>query len=287
MRLAITGTTGRAGRALANRLADRHEIVEVPKAVLDLASPDPAASLAGVEFDALIHPAGMTSLEACEDDPDRARRVNAGAPAALARFCAEHGKRMLAFSTDYVFDGREPGLRTESDEPAPLSVYGRTKRDGESGVLDAGGTVVRVSWIFGPEKPAFPDQVLADALAGRPLSAIADKFSLPTFTADLAGWIDTLLRCGCPPGIFHACNSGEPVSWHDIAREVVRFLHSAGRLPAIPEVKALQLDEIPFFRAPRPRHTALATGKLADLLGHAPRDWKEALREHLTGRISR
>ncbi len=287
MRLAITGTTGRVGRALANRLTGRHEIVELPKVVLDLDSSDPAVALADLEFDALIHPAGMTSLEACEDDPDTARRVNADAPAALARFCTERGKRMLAFSTDYVFDGREPGLRTESDDPAPLSAYGRTKRDGELGVLDAGGTVVRVSWIFGPEKPAFPDQVLSDALAGRPLSAIADKFSLPTFTADLAGWIDTLLYRGCPPEIFHACNSGEPVSWHDIAREVVRFLHDTGRLPAMPEIKALRLDETPFFRAPRPRHTALAAGKLADLLGHDPRNWKEALREHLAGRISR
>lgn len=287
MRLAITGTTGRVGRALADRLAGEHEILEIPRSALDLAMPDPASGLAALDFDVLLHPAGMTGLEACEDDPELAHKVNAEAPAALARFCAERGKRIVAFSTDYVFDGREPGLRHEDGKTEPLSVYGRTKRDGELGVLEAGGTVVRVSWVFGPEKAAFPDQVFADALAGRPLAAVADKFSLPTFTGDLAGWIGGMLEHGFPPGIFHACNGGEPVSWHDLACETVGFLHERGLLSALPEVRPLELAELAFFRAERPRHTALATDRLAELLGGRPRGWREALRAHLAVRISR
>ena len=279
MRLAITGTTGRVGRALADRLAGRHEVLELPRARLDLAGDRLAARLAEWDFDALLNPAGMTSLEDCEDDPGRARRVNAEAPGECARVCAERGVPMLHFSTDYVFVGEEPGWRCEDDEAAPFSVYGATKLEGERRVLAAGGTVMRVSWVFGPEKPAFPERMLDDALAGRPLAAVADKFSRPTFTADLAGWVAAWLDAGAPGGVFHACNGGPATSWHGMAEEIVAYLSDRGR--PVPELRALELDRMAAFRAPRPRHSAMATARLEALLGVPPRDWREALREHL------
>ena len=186
-----------------------------------------------------------------------------------------------------MFDGRKPGLRTEEETPAPLSVYGRTKEEGERGVLAAGGTVMRVSWVFGPEKPAFPDSIISGALAGRMLSAVADKFSLPAYTPDICDWVEGLLSLGLPPGLFHACNGGPVTSWHGIAVEVVRLLHERAGLP-LRMVKGLPMAEMGAFRAPRPRHTAMATGKLEALLGRPPRDWREALRLHLeSGLLSR
>jgi dTDP-4-dehydrorhamnose reductase len=278
MRLAITGTTGRVGRALADRLAADHEIVPLPRAALDLARPEAAArAVADLDFDVLLNPAGVTGLEACEDDPGLARQVNAVAPAVLAVACG--GRPMLHFSTDYVFGGETPGWRQEDEPTGPLSVYGRSKADGEAGVLAAGGAVMRVSWVFGPEKPAFPDQILRQALDGGELAAVADKFSLPCFTPDLCDWVSRWLGAGCPADIFHACNRGEPASWHDIACEITDFLTAAGR--PVAKVKALALDEMAAFRARRPRHTAMATGRLNRLLGEPPRHWREALREHL------
>lgn len=280
--MAITGTSGRVGRALADRLAGAYEVTELPRARFDLARDEPARALADLECDALFNPAGLTSLEACEDDPGEALRANVLGPAALAAFCAERGVRLVHFSTDYVFDGLEPGWKEESHPTAPLSVYGRTKRQGEETVLAAGGAVVRVSWVFGPEKPAFPDSVAREALAGRPLRAVADKFSLPTFTKDLADWMERLLAAGVPAGVFHACNRGDqPVSWHDLAQEVVAFLAERRLIDAATPVEAVLLAEVPAFRAPRPRHTAMSTGRLAGLLGGPPRDWRIALREHL------
>jgi len=287
MHIAITGTTGRVGRALADRLAVRHTVTELPRALLDLNGLDVAGALAEVDFDVLLNPAGMTGLEQCEDEPELARRANALAPAVLAALCRERGKKILHFSTDYVFDGRKPGLRTEEETPAPLSVYGRTKEEGERGVLAAGGTVMRVSWVFGPEKPAFPDSIISGALAGRMLSAVADKFSLPAYTPDICDWVEGLLSLGLPPGLFHACNGGPVTSWHGIAVEVVRLLHERAGLP-LRMVKDLPMAEMGAFRAPRPRHTAMATGKLEALLGRPPRDWREALRLHLeSGLLSR
>lgn len=279
MRIAITGTTGRVGQALARHFAEHHEVIALPRTRLDLAAPDCGRFLEELDFEVLLNPAGLTGLEQCEGDPALARQVNALAPAAFAVVCRERGKQMLHFSTDYVFDGREPGLRTEDEEPSPLSVYGTTKREGEQAVLAAGGTVMRISWVFGPEKPAFPDQILERALAGRELAAVADKFSRPTFTGDLCEWVAAWLAAGAPAGIFHASNSGPVTSWHGMAQEVLAFLARKG--VATPPLEALALDDMTAFRAPRPRHTAMATRRLEVLLGKAPRDWREAMREHL------
>lgn len=283
MRIAITGTTGRVGQALARHFAGLHEVIALPRTRLDLAAPDCGRFLEELDFEVLLNPAGLTSLEQCEDDPPLARQVNALAPAALAAVCRERGKKMLHFSTDYVFDGREPGLRTEDEEPSPLSVYGKTKREGEQAVLAAGGAVMRISWVFGPEKPAFPDQILERALAGRELAAVADKFSRPTFTGDLCEWVGAWLAADAPAGVFHASNSGPVTSWHGMALEILAILSERGI--ATPPLKALALDEMPAFRAPRPRHTAMSTRRLEALLGGAPRDWREAMREHLESRL--
>jgi dTDP-4-dehydrorhamnose reductase len=282
MRIAITGTTGRVGRALARYLAASHEVVELPRRRLDLAAGG-GRVLEDLDFDVLLNPAGLTGLEQCEDDPALARRVNAAAPAALAAVCRERGKKLLHFSTDYVFAGRTPGLRTEDEATEPLSVYGKTKREGELGVLAAGGAVMRVSWVFGPEKAAFPDQIFDRAVAGQELAAVADKYSKPTFTRDLGEWVEAWLEAGGPAGPIHACNGGPAVSWHGMAEEILSFLVANGI--AVPRLAALELDRMPAFRAARPRHTAMATPRLEALLGKPPRDWREALREYLESRL--
>lgn len=284
MRLAITGTTGRVGRALADRLSSRHEVIELSRAKWDFCDPGIAGRLEGLDFDVLLNPAAITGLEACEDDAVRAFRVNSEIPGMLAVVCG--GRPMLHFSTDYVFDGVLPGLRRESDPTRPLSVYGRSKLKGEERVLAGGGTVMRVSWVFGPEKAAFPDQFVGRVIAGERLAAVSDKYSLPTYTPDLCEWVSAWLDGDCPGGVFHACNSGSPVSWHGIAMEISAILAGCGM--QVPYVHALALEEMTEFRAVRPRHTAMATDRLEGLLGRTPRSWREAISDHVrTALISR
>lgn len=281
MRLAITGTGGRVGRALADWLAADHEVLELSRENFDLSGPAIGKRLSGLDFDLLLHAAALTSLEACEDDPELARRINAEAPGELAKVCHLSGRGMVHFSTDYVLAGDVPGLHDEDSCVAPISVYGKSKLAGERRVLDQGGCVMRVSWVFGPERPAFPDQVIRQALAGEPLMAVADKTSMPTFTRDLAAWVGAGIEAGFPKGVLHACNGGEPVSWHGMAEVVVDCLVEKGRLKVRPVVDGQKLSEISAFRAARPRHTAMATGKLSALIGSPPRDWREALREYV------
>ncbi|MEO0017529.1 MAG: hypothetical protein RLZZ522_812, partial [Verrucomicrobiota bacterium] len=177
-RVAVTGTTGRVGAALARHFASDHEVVELPRARFDLADPAGVARvLEGLDCDIFLNPAGVTGLEACLDDPALAQRVNADAPGEIAAWAARRGVRLIHFSTDYVLGGREPGLHDETETPEPLSDYARTKLAGEQAVLALpGACVMRVSWVFGPEKAALVDTVRAKALAGEPLAAVADKF---------------------------------------------------------------------------------------------------------------
>lgn len=286
MRVAITGTGGRVGRALANRLAARYEILELPRELLDLADPKAVAAVEDLDFDCLLHPAAMTSLEVCEDEPELAQQVNASSTAMLAGLCRRRSRRMVYFSTDYVLGGQEEGLHAEDEPLDPRSIYARTKAEGEHATLAEGGCVVRVSWVFGPERPAFPDQVVERSLAGQALAAVIDKTSLACATGDLAEWVEKIIMEGCPAGVFHACQSGEPTSWHGMARVIVDQLHELGRIGPL-EVEAQTLDEMTGFRAVRPRHTAMSTARLTDLLGTPPRGWEEALRGHVSQLISR
>jgi dTDP-4-dehydrorhamnose reductase len=287
MRIAVTGTTGRVGAALARHLSAHHQIIALPRRVLDLADPQSiATTLETLKCDVFVNPAGLTSLELCEDDPALAMRINAEAPAEIAKWAAIRGIPVFHFSTDYVFGGEIPSLRSETDATVPVNVYGRSKLAGENAILaNPNNTVVRVSWVFGPERASFIDQVFDAALAGRPLAAVADKFSLPVFTQDLAGWAECLIEHQAT-GVFHACNSGKPVSWHDMATAVVEEMVATGVISEIPPLQNQTLREMTSFRAERPRFTAMSTRRLAGILGQPPRPWQEALAEYIASRRS-
>ena len=286
MRIAITGTTGRVGAALVRHLAGQHEIIPLPRAVCDLEdSASLKSALDALECDVFIHPAALTNLETCEDDPRLAMRLNSAVPGKIAIWAAERGVRMIHLSTDYVFDGEINITLTETMKPSPISAYGRSKFAGEQAVLThPGNLVLRVAWVFGPDKPSFVDQIFDNALAGKPLSVVADKFSLPTCTTDLAHWISALLETDAS-GVLHACNPGEAVSWHGMAEFVVREMTALGVLQSCPEVAKLKLDEITFFRARRPRYTVMDTTRLSSLIGEL-RPWPEALAEHVKNRCA-
>ncbi len=127
--------------------------------------------------EAVVNCAAVSSLEACVDDPLSAHLVNAVAPAMMARACAREGKRFIHLSTDYVLDGRRPGLKGEGASCKPVCVYGESKREGELQVMEEypDAVVVRVSWVCGhPGKPGFAEAVARKALEGEPRAAVGD-----------------------------------------------------------------------------------------------------------------
>lgn len=281
----VLGGGGRLGAALVRRLAGTRQVFSPTRQEVDLADLDRlAAQLGTADFQGVINCAAITSLEACEEHPALARVVNTDAPALLAEVCQARGARFIHISTDYVFPGDGNAPLSEGDPTGPLSIYGSTKLAGEQAVLAAcpQALVARVSWLFGPDKPAFPETVVAQARAGGPVMAIHDKWSTPTSTEDIATWLDMLLSKPAREvhGLLHVCNSGQ-ASWLEYAQTVLDLAAELGLLPESPPARGHSMVGFAPFKAPRPRYTPMDNARLVALLGQPVRPWQEALRSHL------
>lgn len=283
-RLLILGATGRLGSTLAAYCASRFEIIPAGRAVVDLNRPETVrSSLDGLDFDLMVNAAALTNPDACEEDPAMAQRVNADAPAELAKVCAERKARFIHLSTDYVFAGNGCLFLDENAATQPVSAYGRTKRAGEIQVLEAdpSALVARVSWLFGPKGGDVPEAVLRRAREGQSLGFIEDKWSVPTSTVDIARWLERLLTdLRHVTGVLHLCNTGV-ATWRDYAQVTLDLAHKHGLLDGPHATHGLKLRDFPQFKAARPPFTAMSNARLSFILGETPRNWQSALDEHI------
>lgn len=284
-RILILGSNGGLGRALVRKLSPKHELTAWTRADLDFEQPEAIAGrLARCEFDVLLNPAGMTSPDACEYQPEKARFANVIGPQILAECCLARGARLIHFSTDHVFSGEPRDLWSEDDPTEPVNVYGRTKREGELAVLQASSDalVARVSWLFGPDKPSHPDQMIERALQGADLTAVADKVSVPTSTQDVCEWIERLIHQPAT-GVLHLCNRGM-ASWHSWAEKTLGLAESLGLPFKTTQVRPIKLAELMQLKAARPLSTVMSNQRLQNLLGIEIRHWSAALEDYLVGK---
>ncbi|QQL45322.1 dTDP-4-dehydrorhamnose reductase [Sulfuriroseicoccus oceanibius] len=287
----VVGAHGRIGSALVRRYSANpdYQVTGIGRDSLDLSNPASIDhALAGLDFDLLINAAALTNVDYCEQHPGEAQSANCSGPKQLAEICAERGARMIHISTDYVFGGDTPGMRSEDDATAPTGVYGQSKLDGEHAVLEVLGTaglVVRTSWVFGPDRPSFPDMILQRAQENDVLEAIGDKWSCPCYSEDFAEYLELLFQQKDAHGVFHLCNSGA-CSWSEYAQQVVDIATDLGIALRCHSVTPTKLADMDRFVAPRPVHTAMATVKFHAATGCAPRDWQSALRDYLTAKVS-
>lgn len=281
-RILILGATGGLGRALLRHFSARNETTIWGRTELDFDSPARMAdTLMARSFDVLINAAGMTSPDVCETRPEQAQMANVTAPRILAECCQARGAHLIHFSTDYVFSGEPHDRWREEDVTRPVNVYGRTKRDGELAVLNAcpGAVVARVSWLFGPDKPSHPDNIIQRALLTDEVAAVADKYSIPTSTADVCAWTECLMRARAA-GIWHLCNSGS-ATWHSWAEAALQVAERLGLPVKTTRVEPVTLASLKQFKAQRPVMTVMSNARLQTMLGNQIRHWSEALEEYL------
>src|SRR6266403_6289509 len=191
-RIVVIGAKGRLGAALTREYQHAFPAKAFTRSQLDLGKLDQIQSvLSAIEFDLLLNCAALTNVDYCETHRNEAFLINAQAPRLLAEICAEKSAKLIHISTDYVFDGKQDTPYIEEDLPAPLSVYAESKLVGEREVLAVSqkNLVVRLSWVFGPDKPSFIDQIIQRARENETMTAVADKFSSPTYTIDVANWL--------------------------------------------------------------------------------------------------
>jgi dTDP-4-dehydrorhamnose reductase len=252
----ITGATGTLGRAFARLCRKRHLAYRLlSRHDMDITNPDSVErALAHHRPWAVVNTAGYVRVDDAETDVERCLRENTIGPAVLAAACARHGVHLTTFSSDLVFNGAKDGPYVESDEPAPLGVYGRSKAEAEQRVLDkhAGALVVGPPAGFGPGGKNNKVTLGRNALeGGAPFRAASDLTVSPTYVPDLVHACLDLAIDG-EAGIWHLSNVGG-TTWAGLAAKAAEQAGvDASRLEAVPGA-ALG------FTAARPRQVALGS----------------------------
>jgi dTDP-4-dehydrorhamnose reductase len=257
-RLLLTGAGGQLGRALQEAFAaDR--VTALTHADWDVAFPPP-------DFDPppdlVLHAAAWTNVDGAEDDPQGAAAVNVGG----TQHAASLGAPIVAYSTDYVFDGRKREPYVESDSPNPLSVYGRSKLHGEAAAGDQ-AWIVRSSWLFGPTGHNFLRTMLRLGAEREELGVVDDQRGSPTYVGHLAGATKEVV--GLPFGVWHVAAEGD-CSWADFAEAIFQEAGIACR------VRRISSADWP-AKATRPAFSLLRSEKGAPVLPH----WRDGLRSCL------
>lgn len=283
-KLVVVGSGGRLGRSLMDSLARDHEVIGFDHKSLDLSSIDAIDSALGaLDYDELILSGALTAVDYCETHRDEAFAVNATGPGRIAEITADKGAHLTYISTDMVFDGLKSGLYIEADEAIPANVYGESKLEGERLVLKASPDhlVARVSWVFGPARPAFPEWIIGMACKELNLTLPEDKICCPTYTEDLTTWLRALTvdaKDGPASGVVHLCNSGA-CAWRDWGQACIDDARETGIDVMVDKIRGVPVESVAAFVAKRALNTAMDTSKFTALTGLQPRPWQQALRE--------
>ena len=230
--------------------------------------------------DIVVNCAAYTNVEAAEDNAEEAMSVNRDGVRNIATICTERGIKLIHISTDFVFGGdverRTPYL--ESDTPAPINIYGRTKAEGECEAMKAPEAIVlRTSWLYAPWGKNFLNTILARAKEGAELRVVDDQRGTPTSALGLAEAIVAIIESGAwrrMSGIYHYSDLGE-CTWYDFAREI---LHKAKIDANITPCKSSDWPS----KAQRPHYSVLDKSRIASSNIVTLKTWQERLEEVIT-----
>ena len=279
MKLFITGYSGQLGYDVAKAAVARgYEYFGVSSRDLDITDRESTVRMIS-EYapDAVVHCAAYTKVDLAEDEREQCMKVNALGTRNIAEACRIAGCRMMYISTDYIFDGQgtEP-WKPESEDYAPLNVYGQSKLEGELAVRELLEKfyIVRIAWVFGVNGSNFIKTMLKVGKSHDSVRVVNDQIGTPTYTADLARLLVDLLETE-KYGIYHATNEGGYISWYDFCCEIYR---QAG-LPT--EVIPVTTEEYGLSKAKRPFNSRLDKSKLRENGFEPLPDWKDAVTRYL------
>lgn len=283
MKIVLLGKDGQVGWELQRALAPLGEVVAFGRGEADLEdSPALVARLRALAPDVIVNAAAYTAVDRAETEAARAQLINTEAPAALAKFAVECGAWLIHYSTDYVFDGAKAGAYVEDDPTAPLSVYGRSKLEGERAISMSGcrHLIFRTSWVFAARGGNFARTMLKLAAERERLSVVSDQVGAPT-SAELIADVTALCLYRLAradgaslSGLYHLVAAGE-TTWFEYARLV---LAEAAALGVPLKVNADAVAAIPTSDYPtparRPANSRLSTAKLGAAFGLTLPDWQ-------------
>ena len=275
--LVLGGKTGLLGQALVSVLANENWTVFAPgREELDIFNSEEIASF--VEKKKITHifnTVAYTRVDQAEEEKELAFQLNRRLPTLLGNVARKKDIYLVHYSTDFVFDGKKNTPYTPQDKTNPLSVYGKSKLEGENSLLDKTWNkllIIRTAWLFGPNKTNFVARILELAQNKETLNVVHDQVGSPTYTIDLANYTLELIKKAAH-GLYHLSNSGQ-ASWCELASEAVKCagLHC--------RVNPIASSEYP-QKAVRPPYSVLDCSEFIDLTGIKPRPWIQALRDYI------
>ncbi len=280
MRLAVTGRDGQVAASLLEAARGRGdiEVVAVGRPALDLARPETVlAALQAVNPDIVVSAAAYTAVDQAEEDKDLAFAVNAVGAGKVAEAAAKLGVPVIHLSTDYVFNGAKDSAYVETDQTAPLGVYGASKLAGEQAVAAANPRylILRTAWVYSPFGKNFVKTMLRLAADRDELAVVADQWGNPTSALDIA---DAILHAAARLdrdsafGVYHLAGTGE-TNWSGFARHILDTSRALGGPHA--RVRDIATADYP-TKARRPANSRLSSDKFAAAFGWTAPDWRRA-----------
>jgi dTDP-4-dehydrorhamnose reductase len=286
LKILITGKDGQLGWELQRSLAGLGDIVATGRQELDLSDPTGIRQLVrSIRPDVVLNTAAYNAVDRAESEPDIAFKVNAVAPGLLAEECRDLGALLIHFSTDYVFDGKKTTPYSEEDEPAPLSVYGRSKLAGEQAVRAAKGRALsfRTAWLYSHRRDNFVATMWRLARQKSELRVVNDQTGTPTWVKPLSDAMQKICKLalsrrggmlgeGAP--IYHATCLGETTRY-EFVRAIFEDL--ARKAPNEPIARLMPIPSADYpSPASRPKYSALSNAKLERDFGIRLPDWQSA-----------
>ena len=275
MKILITGSNGMLGQDLIEELADKHTVIAASSRILDITDEMKVMDYVNsTKPDIIINSAAYTDVDGCETNVEKAYSVNGEGPRNLALACRENDIPLIHVSTDYVFKGNTQTPRLEDDELGPLSVYGKSKLEGEKAIEEILDKyfILRTAWLYGYNGGNFPKTMLQLAKDHDKLTVVYDEIGTPTYTPDLAKAIAELVDSD-KYGTYHLTNS-DSTSWYDFAKLIFEI--------ADVDVEVEPVTASEFARAAkRPNYSVLNNEKW-NANGFTPlRSYREAIKDYI------
>lgn len=269
----VTGANGQLGMSLRKISGGypSHEFIFTDLPEGDITDADTIGRVVGDGVDVIVNCAAYTAVDRAESEREAAERVNAVGPAVLASVAARYGCRLVHISTDYVFGGDGCRPYTETDTPAPRSVYGCTKLAGEEAVRRSGAdaVVVRTAWLYSEFGHNFVKTMLRLADEGKPLRVVDDQRGTPTYATDLARAVMTLVENGIKGFEVYHYTDGGNTTWYGFASAIFRM---AGMHVAVEPIPTSAYPT----PASRPAYSVLDTSMIMAAGAVVP-DWQHSL----------
>lgn len=277
MKVLVTGVGGQLGHDVVRELEQRgHEVTGVGREEMDITDAEKVRKIIrDCVPDAVIHCSAYTAVDRAEDEADQCRKVNVEGTKNIAEICAELDCKMIYISTDFVFSGEGERPWETDDAAGPISVYGRTKYEGEDEVksrLDK-FFIVRISWVFGKNGNNFVKTMLRIGKENGAVKVVDDQIGSPTYTRDMAVLLADMVQTE-KYGVYHASNEGF-CSWYEFAKEIFRL---AGMDDV--SVTPITSDQFP-AKAKRPFNSRMSKEKLVKEGFNKLPSWQDALKRYV------